>query len=147
MPLMKPSLRWIQTDLDWVRPFYEAAAQLVEDEFVENSVTGHRMRFDQGHRDVLVARGNIFPHTDMEFEPWGYVLVLRTNQPVFKVHAQPPLVLRQGMLVEFTAHRRHSLQQGPDDLLVWLPWDDHEQATWKHALACLERPNRLFQVL
>jgi hypothetical protein len=143
---MKPSLRWTQTDLDWVRPFYEAAARLNPRDFVEKSVQGLRMQFDQGHRDVLVARGNIFPHTDSEFEPWAYVLVLRANAPTLKVHAQPPLVLRQGMLVEFTAHRRHSLQQGRNDLLVWLPWDDHEQATWKHALACLERPNRLYQV-
>jgi len=143
---MKPSLRWIQTKLDWIQPFYDAAAQLVEQDYEPRSVAGLRMRVGDSHRDVLLARGNIRPHTDGEFEPWAYVLVLRANNPVFKVHAQPPLVLRQGMLVEFTAHRRHSLEQGADDLLVWLPWDDHEQATWKHALACLEKPNRLYQV-
>jgi hypothetical protein len=87
---------------------------------------------------VLSATANIGPHIDPDFPPWSYILVLRAADAILKTHGHEDLLLAPGMLVEFNAHRKHSLKQPTKNTAIWAPLDRLLRIDLPIALALIE---------
>lgn len=88
---------------------------------------------------LLAAHGRIPEHVDADFPPWCYLLMLEAPGSTLVLRGHAPLVLLPGMLVEFDAHVRHRLLQGPRQDTVWCPIDTPDRMELDDAFAAMTR--------
>jgi len=88
---------------------------------------------------MLAAHGRIREHVDADFPPWCYLLILESPGSVLVLRGHEPLPLVPGMLVEFDAHVRHRLLQGPRQDTIWCPIDTPDRMDLDRAFAEMTR--------
>jgi len=90
-------------------------------------------------QQMLAAHGRIREHVDADFPPWCYLMVLEAPKSTLVLRGHAPLTLVPGMLVEFDAHVRHRLLQGPREDTIWCPVDTPNRMELDDAFAEMTR--------
>ena len=135
-------IRALPADGEWIERLREYTAHLTHQDMNEDedakSIRNTAIPGCPLHPGASYVTGRVYPHDDLHYPRWSYMLILHADEAVLKNDGREDLQLEPNTLVELELWREHSLEQPDDATLVWVPFDIERRAELDEALTGLQ---------